>query len=310
MAADRGACLQVLPGCASIEVAVRTLTTAPIMTSGCLSDGELTITAAAIPAAQRVWLDRYRTWKRFHRGVRRPGLPLLKNLSQYPRCVLVAGCQRSGTTMLARLMASAPGFAPLALTSHGELDAALALAGFIDLPQQRRYCFQTTYLNENFLEYRTLAADQRLIWVIRNPYSVIYSMLYNWRRFALNELYQGCGVQGAGPERWLLGPSRITKACLAYRGKVAQILSIRRLLPPAQLLVVDYDRLVAAPTDWLPGIFAFADAPYDAAIAREVRHGSVGESDRLSGNARRLIERLTGSTYRECVALAMAPGVP
>jgi hypothetical protein len=303
--------LQVLPGCASIEVAVRTLTQARIiMTSGYSSDDA--ITPAAIPAAQRVWLDRYRTWKRFHRGVRRPGLPLLKSLSQYPRCVLVAGCQRSGTTMLTRLIAKAPGFARLALTRHDELDAALALAGFIDLPQRRRYCFQTTYLNESFLEYRTLAADQRLIWVVRNPYSVVYSMLYNWRRFALNELYQGCGVQSVGRVQlpWLFGPSRITKACLAYSGKVAQILSIRHLLPPAQLLVVDYDRLVAAPADWLPGIFAFADAPYDARIAREVRHGPLGEADRLSGSARRLIERLTWSTYRECVALAMAPGVP
>jgi hypothetical protein len=282
------------------------------MTSGYISDGDVTITRAAIPAVHRVWLDRYRTWPRFHRGVRRPGLPLLKNLSRYPRCVLVAGCQRSGTTMLTRLIASAPGFARLALTRDDELDAALALAGFIDLPQQRRYCFQTTYLNENFLEYRTLAADQRLIWVVRNPYSVVYSMLHNWRRFALNELYQGCGVQSAGRERpsWLFGPSRIKKACLAYRGKVGQILSIRHLLRPAQLLVVDYDRLIAAPTDWLPGIFAFAAAPYDARIAREVRHGSVGKADRLSGSARRLVERLTWSTYRECVALAMAPGVP
>jgi Sulfotransferase family len=279
------------------------------MTSGYISDGDATITPAAIPAAHRVWLDRYGSWQRFHWGVRRR-LPLLKSLSRYPRCVLVAGCQRSGTTMLARLIANAPGFTRLKLTGHDELDAALVLAGFIDLPQQRRYCFQTTYLNENFHEYRTLAADQRLIWVVRNPYSVVYSMLHNWRRFALNELYQGCGVPNAGRERmaWPFGPSRLTKACLAYRGKVAQIMSIRHLLSPEQLLVVDYDRLVAAPSDWLPGIFAFAEAPYDASIAREVHRGSGAEADRLSGSARRLIERLTWSTYRECVALAMAPG--
>src|SRR5215471_17197891 len=64
-----------------------------------------TITRASIPQTQRVWLDRYRTWRRFHRGVRRRGLPLLKNLPSYPRCILVAGCQRSGTTMLTRLIA-------------------------------------------------------------------------------------------------------------------------------------------------------------------------------------------------------------
>lgn len=282
------------------------------MTSGYISDGDVTVTPAAIPAVHRVWLDRYSSWPRFHRGVRRPGLPLLKNISQYPHCVLVAGCQRSGTTMLTRLIANAPGFARLALTRDDELDAALALAGFIDLPQQRRYCFQTTYLNENFMEYRKLAEHQRLIWVVRNPYSVVYSMVHNWRRFALNELYEGCGAQNAGRERpsWLFGPSRLTKACLAYRGKVAQVLAIRRLLRPAQLLVVDYDRLVASPNDWLPGIFAFAGAPYEARIAGGVRAGSVGAADRLSGSARRLIEQLTWSTYRECIALAVAPAVP
>ena len=148
-----------------------------------------TITKALIPQSQRVWLDRYRSWRRFHRGVRRRGLPLLKNLSSYPRCVLVAGCQRSGTTMLTRLIARAPGFTRLCLTADDELDAALALAGFVDLPNDLRYCLQTTYLNERFIEYRQLRPDQRLIWVVRNPYSVVYSMLHNWGRFALNELY-------------------------------------------------------------------------------------------------------------------------
>jgi hypothetical protein len=243
--------------------------------------------------------------------VRRRGLPLLKNLPSYSRCVLVAGCQRSGTTMLARLIAAAPGFARLRLTADDELDAALALAGFVDLPNDPRYCFQTTYLNECFLEYRRLAPDQRLIWVVRNPYSVVYSMLYNWRRFALNELYEGCGVASAKSVRlrrsrlmWPFGPSRIEKACLAYRGKVAQILSIRHLLRPEQLLTIDYDLLSAAPEQWLPRIFQFADAPYDAACAYEVRRGPAKKADALSIRARRLIEQLTGPTYRECIALA------
>jgi hypothetical protein len=263
-----------------------------------------------------VWLDRYRTWRRFHHGVRRRGLPLLKNLPSYPRCILVAGCQRSGTTMLTRLIARAPGFGRLCLTVDDELDAALALAGFVDLPNDLRYCLQTTYLNECFLEYRQLQPEQRLIWVVRNPYSVVYSMVHNWGRFALNELYEGCGVLNASSPRqrrsnliWPFGPSRIEKACLAYRGKAAQILSIRRMLRPEQLLIVDYDLLSAAPGEWLPRIFEFADSPYDPVWANEVRRSPAAKADRLSSRARRLIEQLAAPTYRECIVLAAGHAV-
>ena len=277
------------------------------MTSGYNSGSAAIITRAAVPPGEQVWLDTYRTWQRFHHGVRRAGIPLLKRLPAYRRCVLVAGCQRSGTTMLTRFIADAPGFSRLALTLDDELDAALALAGFVELPQQRRYCFQTTYLNECFHEYQTLASDQRLIWVVRNPYSVVYSMLHNWRRFALNELYDSCGFQEAGARRsgllGLFGPSRLEKACLAYRGKVAQILSIRRLLRPAQLMVVDYDRIAAEPGKWLPEIFTFAEASYNAESALQVRQSSTGKAGGLSKRERGTIERLTWSTYQECLAL-------
>jgi len=275
-----------------------------------------TINRNQIPTDQHAWLERYDSWPRFHRGVRKPGLPMLKSLSSYPDCVLVAGCQRSGTTMLTRLIAGAPGFARLHLTRDDELDAALALAGFIELPKDTRYCFQTTYLNECFVEYRSLREAQRLIWVLRNPYSVVYSMIHNWSGFALNELYEGCGIPRSASERlrrawlfWPFGPTRMEKACFAYRGKVAQILSIRHMLRPEQLLTVDYDALTAAPEVWLPRICAFADTPYHPAYALKVRRDSLRKADRLSGHARRQIESIAGSTYRECLALATSPGL-
>jgi hypothetical protein len=213
--------------------------------------------------------------------------------------------------MLTRLIASASEFSRLRLTADDELDAALALAGFIDLPNDRRFCFQTTYLNESFSDYSGLGPDQRLIWVLRNPYSVVYSMLYNWKRFALNELYEGCGVPIAGTSglrraklMWPFGPSRVEKACLAYRGKVAQILSIRHLLRPEQLLTVDYDLVSAAPSESLPRIFKFAGASYDSVYAKEVRGGMASRADALSRGARRLVERLALPTYLECIQLA------
>ncbi len=286
-----------------------------IMASEYNSDSRATVTRTSVPEFQRPWLDRYRTWQRFHRGVRKARLPLLKNLPRYPRCVLVAGCQRSGTTMLTRLIAGASGFGRLALTKDDELDAALALAGFIDLPLGQRYCFQTTYLNECFPDYRALGTDQRLIWVVRNPYSVVYSMLHNWGRFALNELYEGCGIEEASSARlrrsrlvWPFGPSWLEKASLAYRGKLQQILTIRQLVPAEQLLVVDYDTLILSPDEWLPRIFQFADAPYEAARARSVRSNPAKKADRLSSRERRQIEQLTWPTYRACVALATTTG--
>ena len=274
------------------------------------------VTEDLLPAAQRIGLRRYGTWQRFHRGVRKPGLPFLKTLPRYRNCVLVAGCQRSGTTMLARLIGASVGFSRLALTPDDELDAALALAGLIDLPTDRRYCFQTTYLNERFPEYHLLEPEQRLIWVLRNPYSVVYSMLHNWQRFGLNELYDGCAIEADSSPRlrrtnlfWPLGPSKLEKACLAYRAKVAQILEIRLLLAGEQLLLVDYDALISEPGVWLPRIFEFAQAPYEQVYEKLVRTDSMRKADRLSFSARQLIQQLALPVYQDCVALVKTPAL-
>lgn len=143
-----------------------------------------------LPPDQRIWLRNFRTWQRFHHGPRQEPGPLTKTLASYPDAVLVAGCQRSGTTMLTRVIARSRAFRGLALTHDDELDAAITLAGYLELPRDKRYCFQTTYLNERYPEYRAMGAGQKLIWVLRNPASVVYSMVYNWKRFALNELYE------------------------------------------------------------------------------------------------------------------------
>jgi Sulfotransferase domain len=271
---------------------------------------ERTIAPADISRDQRPWLRRYRSWRRFHRGPRRGDRPLLKNLARYPDCVLVAGCQRSGTTMLTRIIAHSRGFQPFALTHDDELDAALILGGYVDVPQDRRYCFQTTYLNERYEEYRNLAPGQRLIWVLRNPYSVVFSMVYNWRRFALNELYEGCGALRTPPARvrrswlpWPIGPSRVEKACFAYSCKTSQILSIRELVHPEQVMVVEYDELVQSPHVWLPRLFAFVGEAYDSSYATRVRTNSVGKADRLSARLKERIRKHAAPAYERCLAL-------
>lgn len=263
-----------------------------------------------IDPSQRPMLRRYRSWRRFHLGPRQSGEPLLKNLNRYPNAVLVAGCQRSGTTMLTRIIARSAGFRGLSLTDDDELDAALALNGQIDLPLDVRYCLQTTYLNERYLEYQTLGPGHRLIWVLRNPQSVVYSMVFNWRRFALNELYEGCGVALATTDRlrrsgmpWPWGPSRIEKGCLSYSAKIAHIEWIRQVLPAHQVFVVDYDELVRAPGDWLPRIFHFIGEPYLDAYAAAVRVDSVAKAMRLSATAKSLIASQAEPIYSRCLTL-------
>jgi hypothetical protein len=210
--------------------------------------------------------------------------------------------------MLSRIIARSPQFKCLSLTTDDELDAALALCGQIELPAHARYCFQTTYLNERYIEYKMLRQDQCLVWVLRNPYSVVYSMVHNWKRFALNELYRGCCATAAsGPKPnilpWPLGPSNIAKACKAYAAKTAQILSIRTIVPPAQLLVVDYDALVVEPHEWLGRIFAFVGAPYVPACAGAIRMDSLKKAARLTSRQQSLVREIAESTYRECLKI-------
>lgn len=262
-----------------------------------------------LPPDQRIWLRKFRTWKRFHRGPRQLEKPLTARLADYPDAVLVAGCQRSGTTMLTRVIARSQAFRGLALTHDDELDAAIALAGYLDLPRGTRYCFQTTYLNERYPEYRTLGAGQKLIWVLRNPASVVYSMVYNWKRFALNELYRATRAAAAKREPGidppglfgLLPPARSQKAVAAYVGKSAQILEIAHWIGPDRLLVLDYDELVKAPREWLPRVFSFIGEPYDPAYGAMVRGDSVNKAKRMSTKLRSAIEQLAMPTYQECL---------
>lgn len=273
--------------------------------------------AADLSDPERQLVARYHSrrhgWKRFARDFRGRREPLLATLPGFPDAVLVAGCQRSGTTMLTRILARARGFRRFELTHDDELDAALILAGALRLPTGGRYCFQTTYLNERAPEYRNLGPAQKLIWVVRNPYSVVFSMVYNWRRYALTELYAACGGDGGGPadagvrwwERFGTG-GWIERASRAYAGKAAQIFAIREWLGP-RLLVVDYDAMVRDPQAWLPRIFAFVDEPFDAGYIGAVRRDSVAKARKLSDTERAVVARLAEPVYRHSLQLVDRP---
>src|SRR5262249_31936917 len=138
--------------------------------------------------------------------VKTPERPLLAHLDEFRDSLLIAGCQRSGTTALARLFKRADGIADCDFGEDDELDAALLLSGWVRRFTSGRHCFQTTYLNDRYSEYFE-HSDFRLIWMVREPRSVVYSMLHNWRRGALNRLYDACGsarYEPPGAERSML----------------------------------------------------------------------------------------------------------
>lgn len=270
---------------------------------------------AHLDAAERAQLRQFRSrrtcWKRFAAGFRGRSEPLLGALPNFANAVLVAGCQRSGTTMLTRIIANARGFRRFELTHDDELDAALVLAGAVHLPGNGRYCFQTTYLNDRYPEYGLVQPGQRLIWVVRNPHSVVYSMVYNWRRYALEELYDSCGKAGEGDDsqsgawwrKWTR-EEQIRKACHAYRGKAAQVFAIRTLLGGDKVMVVDYDAMVREPAAWLPGIFDFIGEPYDSACVRRVRGDSLKKASKLTGAEKRQVDRIAMPIYQQTLALS------
>ena len=89
-----------------------------------------------------------KSWAQFERRVRARAPKLFIDLPNYSDSVLVAGCQRSGTTVITRLIRRVIGMPDFEFTKDDELDAALVLAGVLPSSYTGRHCFQTTYLNE------------------------------------------------------------------------------------------------------------------------------------------------------------------
>ncbi len=208
------------------------------------------------------------SWQKFSRNVRSNGYRLLKNLDNFPDPVLIAGCQRSGTTMLSRIITKSEGMVNYWFGHDDELDAAIILSGYVDHKPAGRYCFQTTYLNENYHEYFE-HNGYKIIWILRNPYSVVYSMLNNWKRFALNELFQGCAsdlLDNKEKRRYELfgiwSISRLKRACFSYNAKTSQVFELKKRLGETTILVVDYDELVLNKEQVLSAMYTFTNMPY------------------------------------------------
>lgn len=236
-----------------------------------------------------------RSWEALSQQVRQhdtKGKNLLAKLDAFPNSVLVSGCQRSGTTMLSRIITSSDGMVNYWFGKDDELDAALILSGevkYLPQSQEERHCFQTTYLNEQYPEYFVNDSSHKLIWVLRNPYSVVYSMAYNWKRFARDELFDSVG-RSVMPKEELeqcrfLGQvfiSKLKKACFAYNGKISQLPAIKEKLGSDRVWVVDYDELVKNKTTLLPKIYEFIDLPYKESYCDKIKSSSMAKADKMS----------------------------
>jgi hypothetical protein len=249
-----------------------------------------------------VWHGRpIKSWAAFHSVVKQPDRPLLATIDGYADPILVAGCQRSGTTALARLLKSSRGMVDHTFGHDDELDGALLLSGHATRDTAGRFCFQTTYLNDRFREYFEHSGF-RLIWMLREPRSVVNSMLHNWKRGALNRLFDACGAEvltqrASQPKsRTWLGPSRLDKACASYVAKTAQTFELCARLGP-RIAVVDYDELVASKLELLPQLCAFAGAAYEPRLADKLHARSVGKRDQLGTRAAEYVDRFCGDVY-------------
>ena len=256
-----------------------------------------------------IWNGRpIRSWAAFHEIVKRPGRPLLKTLDDYSDAILVAGCQRSGTTALARLLKRPEGMVDHAFGHDDELDGALLLAGYATRGTEGRHCFQTTYLNDRVYEYFE-HSDFRLIWMLREPRSVVYSMLNNWKRGALNRLFDACGagvlarVDSAPSLRttWL-GPSRLAKACSSYVAKTAQTFELHARLGP-RIAIVDYDELVANKESLLPKLCEFVDLAYEPRLGDTLHARSVGKRAQLGARDATYVDSFCSAAYDRALLL-------
>jgi hypothetical protein len=250
--------------------------------------------------------SRITSWQKFGKLIRSRGCNLLYRINDFPNSILVTGCQRSGTTMLSRIFTRSRGMVNYWFGSDDELDAALILSGAVEHNPRGRYCFQTTYLNECMHEYFDIDYGHKIVWVLRNPFSVINSMLYNWKNFALNELFAACGaellneIERKRYKRYgVWGVRRLQRACLAYCGKVSQLFEMQKHFTSNQFIVIDYDGLVNKKDKVLPKLYQFLELYYHPDYANMIHSKSLSKHRSLSAKEYAIIERNCLTIYEE-----------
>ncbi len=172
------------------------------------------------------------------------------------RFVLVTGCQRSGTSWMRKLLAQAlPGAA-----APKELEAGKFLIDGdpLDLPGASIVVLQTTFANTYPDCFARLPATVPVILLLRNPYSVCRSLVYNWDSLDVEHAHRS-----GDPARVLSLPTDLDRwnaAISIYCQSARAAQQIVRERPTSTRLVV-YDDFVHHVSEGLAQLAGFLGYP-------------------------------------------------
>ena len=233
-------------------------------------------------------------------------------LPKLQKPILVAGCQRSGTTAITRILRAGGNFGELNTTRDDELDAALILSGEIPIPEGERLVLQTTYLNNHYKEYFQHNNFQ-LVWILRNPAEVINSMLHNWSAGALRRLFHACGSRQLNEEQlvryhrfghWPF--TRLEMACYSYLEKARQAIELSKTIGKDQLRFLDYEQLVSQPERTVRALCCFFDVQYSQKVIQTLsKRTQRRASSKLSEKKKNQISEMCDAAWKESLKLVV-----
>ena len=235
------------------------------------------------------------SWSSFYTALN--DAPLFARLDDYPKALLIGGCDWAAATAITRLFKRLPCFADSSWGHDDELDGALLLAGRSARRTVGRPCFQTTYVRERYREYFA-HDDFKLIWVVREPRAAVSSLLASRGRALPHRNTLGLSGKSAGGQ----GASRLEKACAAYTASIRQTLELKERLGE-RVAVVDYDELATDRSRLLPALCRFANVSCDGHVLRHL-HGKSVRKGVLASFEATIVDQLALPAYRRARSAA------
>jgi hypothetical protein len=205
-------------------------------------------------------------WPEIHRRVL-PALPpgtLFDRLARIEQMtILVTGCQRSGTRWLTKLLGATLSDA----SAPRELDGCsfLLLGHELPLDGISVLVLQTTFANIETASYAPLPERVPVVLLVRNPFSVCWSLVYNWQNLALEYAYRSQTLRAE--DRVALEPEPWRMAIELYRQSMRAGMQILRDRPRRTGLLV-YDDLIRDVPAGLRALAGFLATPLVAAPPR------------------------------------------
>jgi hypothetical protein len=145
--------------------------------------------------------------------------------------------------------------------------------------------------------------------MLREPRSVVHSLLQSWKRSGSNRSFDARDADVVDPKKARRtyvgthgGCSRLDRACASYVAETEQTFALRERLG-ARMAIVDYDDLVAHRDILLPQLCEFAEIPYDRDLTRQLHGKRARNSARLAAWEARHVDDLCDEVYRKARSL-------